>query len=204
MRTPIILLFAFILSGALSTQKKVELEWWVEYKKDTASFELFKAPATVPGAVQLDIASAEGYGPYYYADNWQDYLWMEDHEFVYLTNFIKPRMAPGERLVFRSLGIDYEFEIIFNGQKLLHQEGMFTPVRLDLTSRLSINNELKIRIFPVPKKHSEPVDRSQAAASVKPAVSYGWDWHPRLVPLGIWDDTFLEIKFDAHIEELDF
>ncbi len=79
---------------------------------------------------------------------------------------------------------------------------MFTPVRLDLTSQLSVNNELKIRIFPVPKKHPEPADRSQAAASVKPAVSYGWDWHPRLVPSGIWDDTWLEILPESHLEEV--
>ncbi len=190
------------LSGALSAQNQMELEWWVEYKKDTASDQLFRAPANVPGAVQLDIASAEAYGPYYYADNWRDYLWMEDHEFFYVTHFIKPRLEPGERLVFRSLGIDYEFEVYFNGQKMLHQEGMFTPVRLDLTSQLSVNNELKIRIFPVPKKHPEPADRSQAAASVKPAVSYGWDWHPRLVPSGIWDDTWLEILPESHLEEV--
>ncbi len=105
------------LSGALSAQNQMELEWWVEYKKDTASDQLFRAPANVPGAVQLDIASAEAYGPYYYADNWRDYLWMEDHEFFYVTHFIKPRLEPGERLVFRSLGIDYEFEVYFNGQK---------------------------------------------------------------------------------------
>jgi beta-mannosidase len=85
---------------------------------------------------------------------------------------------------------------------LLYQEGMFTPVRLDLTDLLKVNNELRIRISPIPKKHPEPVDRSQASASVKPAVSYGWDWHPRLVPSGIWDDTWLEILPGSHINEV--
>jgi len=202
MRYSFLLSLSVFLSGVLSAQNQMELEWWVEYQTDTASEEVFRAPANVPGAVQLDIASAEAYGPYYYADNWKDYLWMEDHEFFYVTHFIKPRLEPGERLVFRSLGIDYEFEVYFNGQKMLHQEGMFTPLRLDLTSQLNVNNELKIRIFPVPKKHPEPADRSQAAASVKPAVSYGWDWHPRLVPSGIWDDTWLEILPESNLEEV--
>ena len=68
------------------------------------------------------------------------------------------------------------------GKILLHQEGMFTPVRLDLTDLLKEQNELQVKIRPIPKMHGEPADRNQAAASVKPAVSYGWDWHPRLVP----------------------
>jgi len=45
------------------------------------------------------------------------------------------------------------------------------------------------------------MNRSQAAQSCKPAVSYGWDWHPRLVPLGIWDETYLEIKNNTHITD---
>jgi beta-mannosidase len=196
------LIIGLILFGDLNAQDPLRLEWSLEYKKDGNSGNLKRAAATVPGAVQLDIAKAEGYSPYYYAENWKDYLWMEDQEFVYVTNFLNPRMKEGEQLLFRSQGIDYEFEIIFNGEKLLHQEGMFTPVRLDLTSRLKANNELRIRIFPIPKKHQFPADRSQASASVKPAVSYGWDWHPRLVPSGIWDDTRLEILPGSHLEEV--
>lgn len=93
----------------------------------------------MPGAVQLDIARKEGYGPYYYGENWRDYLWMEDREFVYVGQFIKPGLKDGERVIFHSLGIDYKFEITFNGKKLLSQEGMFTPVRLDLTRMLPYN-----------------------------------------------------------------
>ncbi len=38
-----------------------------------------------------------------------------------------------------------------------------------------------------------PKNRGQAKTSCKPASSYGWDWHPRLVPSGIWRDAYLEI-----------
>jgi hypothetical protein len=37
---------------------------------------------------------------------------------------------------------------------------------------------------------------------VKPAVSYTWDWHPRLVPLGIWDETGLEIRNSSTVTDL--
>ena len=198
----LLIIIACMLSAHLMAQLPVKLVWTLEYKTERDPGKLKKVDATVPGAVQLDIAAAESYGPYFYGENWRDYLWMEDRSFTYVGNFLKPVMNEGERLVFNSRGIDYKYEIYFNGQKLLRQEGMFTPVRLDLTELLKVNNELRIKIFPIPKKHREPADRSQASASVKPAVSYGWDWHPRLVPSGIWDSTWIDILPASHMGEV--
>jgi len=194
------LLLATAACAILMAQEAPVMNWTLHYGSEEDPGELKQVEVTVPGAVQLDIARAEGYGPFYYAENWKDYLWMEDREFEYVASFIKPNLENGQRLIFHSLGIDYNFEITFNGKKVLEQEGMFTPVRLDLTSSLQVQNELRIKIFPIPKKHSEPIDRSQAAASFKPAVSYGWDWHPRLVPSGIWDQSWLEILPVSHVE----
>ncbi len=78
---------------------------------------------------------------------------------------------------------------------------MFTPVALNITKKLKDENTLLVRIYPAPKIPGFDMSRSQAAQSCKPAVSYGWDWHPRLVPLGIWDDTFLEIKKSVNITD---
>src|SRR5581483_10328459 len=50
-----------------------------------------------------------------------------------------------------------------------------------------------------PKSCEKPVDRNQANQSCKPAVSYEWDFHPRLIPLGIWDDTYLEVRGQQHV-----
>jgi len=125
----LLIIIGFVFLGDLVAQDTLELNWTLVYEDEDAPGNLLIAEATVPGAIQLDIAKNEGYGPYYYGENWKDYLWMEDREFVYVSNFVKPSMKDGERLVFRSLGIDYEFEIIFNGKKLLSQEGMFTRNR---------------------------------------------------------------------------
>lgn len=179
---------------------KIQLDWELEYKLPGKS-RTQVTEATVPGAVQLDIARAEKYGPYYYDDNWKDYLWMEDQYFTYRTEFEKPSTGSDARIFFVSGGIDYEFDILLNGNKLLHQEGMFTPVSLELTGDLSENNVLEVRIHPVPKMHQAPADRSQAAQSMKPAVSYSWDWHPRLIPSGIWQESFLEIRQESYIRE---
>ncbi len=178
------------------------LKWELGYPAQDGSGSLKWTTAGVPGAVQLDVANAEGYGPHFYAENWRDYLWMEDSSFIYHCSFYQPEMKVGERLFFISKGIDYAFEVSFNGIEIHKQEGMFTPVQLDLTDYLAEKNELFVKIFPVPKKQAGPVGHRQAAASVKPAVSYGWDWHPRLIPSGIWDETCLEIRPGSHIEDV--
>jgi beta-mannosidase len=37
---------------------------------------------------------------------------------------------------------------------------------------------------------------------VKPAVSYGWDFHPRLIPLGVWDETYIEVQPISFVENV--
>jgi len=197
-----ILVLCCLTARAANPDEKVKLSWELGYSKDADIQPSKWIPAIVPGAVQLDIARAEKYQPYYYAEHWKDYLWMEDYFFIYRTSFKKPEIPEGNRLYFTSLGIDYEFEIYLNNEKIFHQEGMFTPVNIDLTEKIKDKNQLLVKIFPVPKLHASPVDRSQASQYAKPAVAYGWDWHPRLIPLGIWEETYLEVRPTSTVEDI--
>ncbi len=183
--------------------EKLPLLWTVGHTDQLRELPKEWFPATVPGAVQLDMAKSLNYGPYFFAENWKDYLWMEDEFFTYQTSFKKPLVGKNQNCLFISKGIDYEFEVWLNGTKLFHQEGMFSPVRIDLTPELLDKNELLIKIYPIPKTQREPADRSQASQSVKPAVSYGWDWHPRLVPSGIWDETFIIVRESSEITNIE-
>jgi beta-mannosidase len=180
----------------------VPLEWEVGYSSEKSKAPSKYLPSQVPGAVQLDIAKAEKYPPYEYADNYKMFSWMEDQFYTYRSAFKKPVLKKSERVFFVSKGVDYEFEIYLNEKLLYQQEGMFTYVDIDVTDWLKADNELKIIVYPVPKKVKEPADHFQAVHVVKPAVSYGWDWHPRLVPLGIWDETGLEIRNRSHLTDL--
>lgn len=198
-----IFIFSTVEGQSYSRAKKVNLQWQLNYQVP-GNPKPGSVAAIVPGAIQLDIARAEGYGLWFYGQNWKNYLWMEDQYFTYRTDFNKPETNARDRVFFVSKGIDYEFDLILNNTTILHQEGMFTPVSIDITDLLKEKNNLQVKIYPVPKTHSLPADRSQAAQSVKPAASYGWDWHPRLIPSGIWDDTFLEVRpavyiHDAHV-----
>ena len=178
------------------------LAWELGHAPDRETAPGNFCPATVPGAVQTDIARAEGYPDYNYGDNYRRMTWMEDRFFTYRTEFDAPPCENGRQLWFVSKGIDYRYEIRFNGQPLIAREGMFSPVEVELTPHLQPRNRLEVLVYPVPKRHPEPADRTQASDVVKPAVGYGWDWHPRLVPLGIWDDTGLQLRHASHLTDV--
>lgn len=183
-------------------QERTYLDWLLAYSEKFDSELSEFVHAKVPGAVQLDIAHAENYPDYNYGDNYKMFRWMEDLFYTYRTEFGKPELTEDYRLWFVSKGIDYKFEIWLNNKKIFEQEGMFSYVEVDLTDYLEQKNILAIKIFPVPKRTGYPEDRTQASNVVKPAVSYGWDWHPRLIPLGIWDETFLEQRQSNYITDL--
>lgn len=49
-----------------------------------------------------------------------------------------------------------------------------------------------------------PQAPSQVSNCCKAAVSYGWDWHPRLIPLGIWDEIWIASYDEGRIADSDF
>ena len=182
--------------------QKCSLAWTVGHSPSADIAPARRVPAIVPGAVQLDWARAEGWPPYWQGDNCKAYAWMEDVYWIYATKIQLSQRDADERWFFVCGGVDYRFLVRLNGTVLYEQEGMFTPFELDLTgSSVRDGDLLEIVVFPAPKCHAEPADRTQARESVKPAVSYGWDWHPRLIPLGIWEDTFLEKRSAAHLRD---
>ena len=199
---PVNVLVILLLTISYPSFALSPLEWKVGYSAELTKAPAKYVPSQVPGAVQLDIAKAEKYPPYEFADNYKMFDWMEDQYYTYLSSFKKPALKEAERLFFVSKGIDYRFDILVNNQPVHHQEGMFTYVDIDITDFLKDDNELKIIVYPVPKRTPRPVDRSQASNVVKPAVSYGWDWHPRLVPLGIWDETGLAVRNRSHLTDI--
>lgn len=180
-------------------RRRKELAWQVGHAPAAEAAPAQWVPAAVPGAVQLDWARAAGWEPYIIADNYKQYGWMEDCYWRYSALLEPQQLAAGERLYIVSQGIDYAFAIMLGGVVLLEQEGMFTPIELDITAWAQ-GGELQVILAPAPKRPGIAPGRSQASQSCKPAVSYGWDWHPRLIPLGIWDDTYVEIRPATYIQ----
>jgi len=202
----LLLITGFGLFALSAFAQQIYPDWQIGYHKTETVQPTRWYKSVVPGAVQLDVMNAENYKqPWWYGENVSQFDWMEDFWFTYKTTFKRPELKNGERFFFFSKGIDYHFKIILNGKILLEQEGMFTYVDVDLTDALNDNNELRVVIFPVPNlgfENKVETARKNARESAKPAVSYGWDWHPRLVTRGIWDETYLTIREPIRLNDV--
>lgn len=160
-------------------------------------------PAEVPGAVQLDWARARGLPDPSFGQNIRAYDGLEDFFWLYRTVVPAVKLRAGERLVLAGGGLDHHAELRLAGRTVLAHTGLNTPFELDLTEALP-GGALEILLHPAPKLHARPADRSQASHVTKPAVSYGWDWHPRLIPLGLCEAVRFEPRPAAHIRYLNF
>ena len=173
--------------------KTVIRNWTLSHTKDLSVAAEQAIAAHVPGAVQLDYAEALGYPPYYYGTNFRQFFWMEDEYFIYETS-MSVSCEAGECACLHLSGLDYRYDIRIDGETVYSGEGIFTPVRLDVTRYAGREVPLAVVLYPIPKleEYRHIRSRSQAAACCKPASSYGWDWHPRLTPIGIWGEIYVE------------
>lgn len=142
-------------------------------------------PGQVPGAVQLDWAAAEGREEWWKASNWKQYGGLEDDFWTYRAE-IPAQPVP---CLLRFNGIDYARTILLNGERVHEGAGFAVPVELILDLKEAV--EVKVILHPAPKDSTAPAPNHEFRRSTKPGVSYGWDFHPRLIPLGIWDDADL-------------
>jgi len=180
-------------------KKKQNLTWTVGHSESYKQSPKKMVPATVPGNVNLDWAAATQMPDWKFGTNFEEYRWMEECWWLYEAHLPAVSLNTGEKLFFVAEGIDYEYKILLDGKVLLEHEGMFTSIELPIEN----NGLLQIWIAPVPKDPTVEKDtRAEAAQSCKPAVSYGWDWHPRLIPIGIWQDAYLEIRPEAYFADV--
>ena len=179
--------------------KELFLNWTVGFTKDPAAAPEEFYPAQVPGAVQLDYARAKNWPSPMEGVNYKAYKWMEDVYWLYRAP-LEFDAADDEIATLRFKGIDYRYQIRVEDRILVEDEGMFSWIDCDVTG-LS-GKTLEVLIWPSPKDDDSDT-RTQARRSCKAAACYTWDWHPRLVTAGIWDEAVLRIQKRDSIRTLD-
>lgn len=185
--------------------------WWKNQWMMATSMETDTAipaciqpiPATVPGAVQLDLMKAGLLDdPFIGADSLKG-EWVNLREWTLCKTFRVPASFRGKRCVLHFEGLDFCGHIQLNNQKIREFSGMFEPVDIDVTDLLCYDGENLLRVL----FHFSPeVDGQYGFTSkmteIKSRFNYVWDWCPRIVPVGIWDDVCLYCY--EHCDILDF
>ena len=174
---------------------------WTGIVCDNVGKEMESFPAQVPSNIQRDFAKHKGmldslqYSTNASAlDKYRNSYWKYRTQLDFCAN-------PDEKVFFVAEGIDYEFDILLDGEKLWHQEGMYTPVELDITEKAGMGGTLEVVIYPHPcAPNSVPGTRDEARESCKPPVTYGWDWNPHLLISGMWKPAYIECRKADYIE----
>ena len=134
-------------------------------------------------------------------------------------------LAPDEVAILEADGIDYYSAIWLDDQRLTTHAGMFSRQSIVLSPRINAPGaaarELAIRVWGGDALPKLPNPRWRQAihwlvnkvspgteyfpdrmATPKAQFSFGWDFAPRLLSTGIWDDIRLVVTRGAYIEDL--
>lgn len=179
-------------------------------------------PARVPGDVRADLIAAGRIPPVETPEGIAAGAWVDDHDWWYRAA-LPGVLAEDEIAVLEAEGIDFYSAIWLDGQRLATHAGMFSRQSIVLSPLLNAPGEhcLAIRVWGggVLPRLPNPSWRRAARwlvgkvspgteyfpdrmATPKAQFSFGWDFAPRLLSTGIWDDIRLVVTRGAYIEDL--
>lgn len=155
-------------------------------------------PATVPGAVQIDLRR-EGCIP-----DWNmglrvmDCEWVEHIHWEYNCPLPILHSWKDAHIDLECDGFDYSGSVYVSNSLAGTFEGMMIPHRFSLTSLAVAGKKLPLSIF---FNHAPEgvYGYTSQTRHFKARFNYRWDWCPRLVPLGIWDRLRLVVWRNARL-----
>ncbi len=146
----------------------------------------------VPGSVQIALRDAGLLPDWTQAGKPQECEWVENRSWMYEAT-IPDEWLDGSTIRLRCLGLDYSGWLLLNGVEIGTFVGTNVPHVFDLTGHLAESgNVLKI-VFDLPPRWMGQFGYTSRFTEWKTRFNYTWDWQPRLVQLGIWDDISLEV-----------
>ncbi|NVM53346.1 MAG: hypothetical protein HWN66_06545 [Candidatus Helarchaeota archaeon] len=150
--------------------------------------------ATVPGNVRLDLLRNDKIPDPLYGKNNKKSQWVNKFEWWYKKEFDLSAQEVKNKIIHLVCNaVDYFAEFWLNDTKIGEHEGMFGKISFDITKLIQTNNRLLIRLAAL-KKYPKRFK------VIKCQMSYGWDWAPKMITSGIWDDIFIEIKEKIFID----
>jgi len=171
-------------------------------------------PATVPGGAHTDLFALGRIPDPFVGDNERRVQWVAEADWEYRKSFdVTPELLRQPHIWLACDGLDTLATVSLNGRELGRAMNMFRQYRWDVKDLLvAQSNELRmyfassakyiaeqesIRSLPAPT-HSLP-----GGPSIRKApCQFGWDWGPKLPPVGIWKDIRLEAYTSARLSDV--
>ena len=170
--------------------------------RDEVKAAIPAVPATVPGSVQEDLMRAGLLDdPNYGLDSIRG-EWVNNRDWLFDKKFTIPPDKRGERYTLCFEGLDYRGVIFLNGVKLADFFGMFVPAYIDVTGQINPDGENFLRVVFLRSPETDGMyGYSSRNKLLKSRFNYKWDWCPRIVPVGIWEDVYIQSSNYARIAD---
>ncbi len=167
-------------------------------------------PARVPGDVRADLLAAGRVSSLDTPGGIEQSAWVDDHDWWYRTGL--EAVDGNTSVVLEADGVDYYSSVWLDGYCLARHAGMFARQSIVLSPYLNAAgpHELAIRVWGggalprLPNSTSRRTMRTllgrlglateyfpDRMATPKAQFSFGWDFAPRVLSTGIWDDIRL-------------
>ena len=156
-------------------------------------------PAEVPGTVLIDLWRAGEVPDPYFGRNSLFCEWVPERTWIYRKRFRVEH--PAARTLLRFEGVDHAARYFLNGEEIGASEGMYRPAAFEVGERLREDNHLAVVIDRAPDCEPQ-VGRTERVRIHKSRMGYGWDFCPRMVHQGIWDDVVLVATGAVRIEDV--
>jgi beta-mannosidase len=166
------------------------------------SAEVMAVPARVPGSVQLALREAGLIPDWNVASRWRECEWVENRHWIYEAALPDEWLVPGRTHRLRCMGLDYTGWVFVNGNEAGAFRGTHVPHVFDLTPLLEPSGNRVRIIFDLPPRWLGQFGFTSQVREWKARFNYTWDWQPRLVQTGIWDDLLLEVTDGAEFGDL--
>lgn len=181
----------------------VGMDWvWRDSVKPNTQDVRWWNPATVPGSVIHDLVENKIVPNPHFELNTKQAEWASARTWVYRKEFFVPEEVKGRQISLCFDGIDYASEIYVNGSSVGKQEGMFIPWKCDVTESLHYGEVNLVAVVIEPAPFEQPqVGKTSLVYTHKSRMTYWWDFCPRMVHQGIWQDAYLQVTGEAVIKD---
>jgi beta-mannosidase len=165
----------------------------------------------VPGDVHTTLLKYGLIPDPFVGDNEKQVMWVAETDWEYRRTFIADSAVTGEdRVELVCDGLDTLADVYLNGKWLGHTENMFRQYSWEVKDLL-VEGENELRVaFGAPvsyitaKQKENPMtgggDIPGGPHLRKAPCHFGWDWGPKLPPIGIWKDVRLEGYTQARLD----
>ncbi len=166
--------------------------------------EYISIPAKVPGSVQKALRDAGIIDDWNIGNNYISIEWIENRHWIFAAKIPDEWIRKESNIILHCQGLDDNGVIMVNGKEAGKFNNTFIPYNFNISPFLKDQNNTLAIVFECPPANLGQIGYTSKIKDWKPRFYYGWDWIPRIVQVGIWDNILLEVtdKESARIEDI--